>query len=138
MDTQTDHNGNSGAVHYKNVRIAHWDKIAETLDKWGRFNAYYHERLREVVRFSVPSGQRVMEIGCGTGDLLASLDPSYGVGIDFSTAMIKQAKTRHPHLHFVTADAHELQLQETFDYIIIPMSLMSYGMFRLFCRRYCL
>ena len=119
MDTQPDHNGNSGAVRYRNVRIAHWDRIAETLDKWERFNAYYHKRLREVARFSVPSGQRVMEIGCGTGDLLASLDPSYGVGIDFSTAMIKQAKTRHPHLHFVTADAHELQLQETFDYIIL-------------------
>lgn len=106
--------------NYRNTRIAHWNNIAETLDKWERFNAYYHKRLREVVRFSVPPGQRVIEIGCGTGDLLASLEPSYGVGIDFSAAMIKQAKTRHPHLHFVTADAHELELQETFDYIILP------------------
>ncbi len=105
--------------NYKKTRIAHWNNIAETLDKWERFNAYYHRRLREVVRFSVPPGQRVIEIGCGPGDLLASLDPSHGVGIDFSAAMIKQAKTRHPHLHFVTADAHELELQDTFDYIIL-------------------
>jgi len=104
---------------YKKTRIAHWDKIAETLDQWRRFNAYYHERLREVVRFSVPPGQRVIEIGCGTGDLLASLDPSYGVGVDFSEGMIEKAKARHPRLHFVTADVHELELQDTFDYVIL-------------------
>jgi SAM-dependent methyltransferase len=119
MDKKTNHNGNATAIQHRNARVAHWDKIAETLNKWRRFNSYYHERLRKVVRFSVPPGQRVLEIGCGTGDLLASLEPAYGVGVDFSEAMIKEAKARHPHMHFMTADVHELELQDKFDYVIL-------------------
>lgn len=104
---------------YQTSRIAHWDGVAGNLDRWSRCNSYYHKRLREVVRFAVPSGQRVIEIGCGAGDLLASLEPSYGVGVDFSPAMVEKARSRHSHLRFVCADAHDLELDETFDVVIL-------------------
>jgi SAM-dependent methyltransferase len=64
-------------------------------------------------------GARVLEIGCGQGDLLAALHPAVGVGIDFSPAMIERARARHPGLRFVEADAHDLDLAETFDYIVL-------------------
>lgn len=110
---------NASYMAYKSMRISHWDKIAVNLSKWNRCNSYYHKRLEEVARFSVPPGQRVIEIGCGTGDLLASLKPSYGVGVDFSAEMIKQAKNRHHDLSFIEADAHELELKGKFDYVIL-------------------
>ncbi len=62
---------------------------------------------------------RVLEIGCGHGDLLATLKPSMGVGLDFSKEMIRRAAARHPHLHFIVADAHDFVLNDTFDVIIL-------------------
>jgi ubiquinone/menaquinone biosynthesis C-methylase UbiE len=103
---------------YQKKHIAHWDQIAVGKNKWGRFNRYYHKRLLDVMRFIIPPGHRIIEIGCGGGDLLASLEPSYGVGIDFSKEMIRQAKENHPDLHFVHVDAHELKLKDQFDFVI--------------------
>jgi SAM-dependent methyltransferase len=61
---------------------------------------------------------RVLEIGCGRGNLLAALRPSRGVGIDFSGTIIGEAQLGHPDLHFVEMDAEHIDLDETFDYII--------------------
>src|SRR5262249_6770235 len=79
----------------------------------------YHRCLEATYRFLVPPGRRVLEIGCGRGDLLASLRPGYGVGIDFSGEMIRPGVRRHHHLHFQEAGAHELPPEETFDFIIL-------------------
>ncbi len=73
-----------------------------------------------VYRFVVPAGSRVLEIGCGTGDLLAALAPEGGVGVDFSPAMLAEARRRYPNLQFVEADAHDLSAVEgTFDVIVL-------------------
>jgi SAM-dependent methyltransferase len=61
----------------------------------------------------------VLEVGCGYGDLLAALKTERGVGVDFSPEMIRYARKRHPELHFVEADAHYLEMDETFDTIIL-------------------
>jgi SAM-dependent methyltransferase len=68
----------------------------------------------------VPPGLRVLELGCGEGDLLAALQPDRGTGVDFSPRMIEQARRRHPQLQFVQADAHDLsQLTGPFDVIVL-------------------
>jgi len=79
----------------------------------------YYRRLTEIFKFLVSPGQKVLEIGCGRGDLLAALDPSPGLGVDFSSEMIHLAQARHPQLTFIHGDAHELDLAETFDVIIM-------------------
>jgi len=61
----------------------------------------------------------VLEVGCGVGDLLSSLNPKRGVGVDFSPEMIKRARTRHPKLEFQTADALDFSVNEKFDYILL-------------------
>lgn len=107
-------------VKYRESRISHWDKIARKTDRWESKGGYYHKRLREIYEFLVPPGQRVLEIGCGKGDLLAALKPTYGVGIDFSPEMIKRARDHHPEIRFIEADAHYLTaIDETFDVIIL-------------------
>jgi SAM-dependent methyltransferase len=80
---------------------------------------FYHVLLRRYYSFFIPAGSRVLEIGCGTGDLLAALKPSYGVGIDFSEKNLALARERHPDLHFHTAEAETFQSKEKFDYIIL-------------------
>jgi SAM-dependent methyltransferase len=105
---------------YRRERVAHWDAVACAWDRRASLGATYHRRLERVYRFLVPPGKRVLEIGCGTGDLLAALAPSVGIGVDFSGEMLGRARQRHPALRFVEADAHEVGgLGETFDFVIL-------------------
>jgi SAM-dependent methyltransferase len=79
---------------------------------------YYRRRLADVYRSLIPPGARILDLGCGQGDLLASLKPSYGVGVDVSPTMIANARARFPRLHFVEADVHAFSSSEKFDFIL--------------------
>jgi len=104
---------------YRKTRTAHWDAIAAKRDHWRGMGGWYHRRLEEVYRFHVSPNQRVLEIGCGMGSLLAALKPSRGVGIDFSAEMIRRARELRPELEFHQLDAHDLStLKGPFDIII--------------------
>jgi ubiquinone/menaquinone biosynthesis C-methylase UbiE len=110
---------NEAYLNYQKTRKEHCDANAEKMDNWKGLGGYYHDRLKNVYRFLVTPGQRVLEIGCGRGDLLASLEPSYGVGVDFSSAMVKRASERHPNLTFIEADAHEFTSSDKFDIVVL-------------------
>jgi len=111
------------AGSYRRERVEHWDGVARRWDRRSGLAGAYHRRLERVYRFLVPPGSKVLEIGCGTGDLLAALQPAVGVGIDFSGEMVSRAARRHPGLRFFQADVHELAAPEdpgeTFDFIIL-------------------
>ncbi len=105
---------------YQNTRQSHWDAVARKRDTWRGMGSWYHRRLIEIYQFLVSPNQRVLEIGCGTGSLLARLKPSRGVGIDFSADMIERAKLRHPELEYHQMDAHDLSgIDGPFDVIIL-------------------
>ncbi len=95
------------------------DAQAPDSDRWRRKNRYYYEEVERIVRFHTPQDASVLEIGCGTGDLLAALEPSRGVGIDISPKAVEIARTRHPLLTFHVGDAEDLPLTEQFDYVIL-------------------
>jgi len=99
--------------------ISFFDDFAEEEDTWIQKTSGYHLPLTGIATSFVPEGQRVLEVGCGRGDLLAQLRPSYGVGVDVSARMIETARRRHPDLTFVIARGEELELGETFDYIVL-------------------
>jgi ubiquinone/menaquinone biosynthesis C-methylase UbiE len=52
--------------------------------------------LETYYAFVIPQGKRVLEIGCGSGDLLNAVKPCYGVGIDFVPEVIEMAKMNYP------------------------------------------
>lgn len=106
---------------YRAARRTHWDCIArQDAEREPGAAAYYHRRLAEIYGFLVPPGERVLELGCGLGDLLASVRPRQGVGVDFSPEMAAQASRRHPELQFIEGDAHDLSgLDGPFDYVIL-------------------
>jgi SAM-dependent methyltransferase len=111
---------NEAANAYARERVEHWDGVARSPETWSSWGRYYHRRLNQIYQFLVAPGQRVLEIGCGLGDLLASLKPSIGIGVDFSNHMIQRAKKKHPELQFIQCDAHNLSLNEKpFDIIIL-------------------
>lgn len=106
-------------VKFQKARLLYWNDIAGTLETRTSWGDYYHRRVTQVYQSLVVPGQSVLELGCARGDLLAALKPATGVGVDFSKEMIRAARMRHPHLRFVYADAHELNLSEKFDVIIL-------------------
>ncbi len=105
------------------------DEIAPHRDRWLERGAFYHEEDLRYLRFLIPEGARVLELGCGNGQLLAALKPSFGVGVDFSAGMIAQARAAHPHLTFVEGDVEDRDLLKSlpgpFDAIIIADTLGS-------------
>src|SRR5271157_89993 len=111
---------NQTTAEYQKSHISHWDSVANKRDSWHGWGRFYHRRVEDIYRFLVGSNQRILEIGCGRGDLLASLQPGRGVGVDFSSEMIQRARARHAELEFVEADAHDLSsIHGSFDAIIL-------------------
>jgi SAM-dependent methyltransferase len=106
------------AEQYRHARRAAWDAVAKNSARsWG---GYYRRRLQQVYQLLIPEGARVLEIGSARGDLLASLKPGYGCGVDFSPAMVESARSKHPDLYFRVADVHDLDLGgESFDFIVL-------------------
>jgi ubiquinone/menaquinone biosynthesis C-methylase UbiE len=105
---------------YQSCRKLHWDKTSDLMKQKKGLGGYYHRRLEEVYCHLIPPGHSVLEIGCGNGNLLKAVNPSFGVGIDFSPNMLLEAKKAHPDLHFVLTDALESVLHnKPFDFIIL-------------------
>lgn len=103
----------------KQSLVQFYDQLAAKRVKWKKRNRFYHRSLEKYFSFIIPKNSKVLELGCGTGDLLHSLQPSKGVGIDFSEKMIRTATASYPELTFDVQDVENLQLQETFDYVIL-------------------
>jgi len=82
-------------------RQQYWDQTAQQLDGDPAIRNYYRKRLAQIYGFLIPPGMRVLEVGCGQGDLLASVRPSYGVGIDLLPLMIERAQRRHPKVRYI-------------------------------------
>ena len=107
----------------KTAILANSEQLASRRQRFRERAAFYHEEELRYLRFLIPPGQRVLEIGCGTGDVLAGLEPSFGLGVDFSPAMIDQAKRLHPDLQFKVGDVEDsdfiASLPGPFDIILI-------------------
>ncbi len=113
------------AVEWERTFRAHYD--TKPRHRRGAKPHYYYSRIMKRLAFLVAPGSRVLDIGCGTGDVLALLKPSYGVGVDFAPNAVAEAQNRHPHLHFFAMRGEDVaRLHETFDYIIINQVLCDF------------
>ena len=106
--------------NHREARQIHWDIIARKRDTWRGMGNWYHRRIEQIYRFLISPGQRVLEIGSGSGELLATVQPASGLGIDFSTEMVTRARERHTEIELIRADAHDLSaIKGPFDAIIL-------------------
>ncbi len=109
----------------KETLSSYFDELAHDRDKWKKRNRFYHKILEKHFSFIIPEGSSVLELGCGTGDLLNAVKPSYGVGIDFSEKMLDIARGKYPKLEFIHSDANDFSYNGKFDYVIISDLLSS-------------
>jgi SAM-dependent methyltransferase len=110
--------------------IRRWsDATASERSRWRRRAAFFHSEDLHYLRFLIPEGMRVLELGCSTGNLLAELKPSFGVGVDLSGSAIEEARRAYPTYTFYAGDIEApgfiQSLPGPFDYIVIVDTLGS-------------
>jgi hypothetical protein len=97
----------------------HYERICEGRADYIAKNAYYYEQVFQLLRFIIPPGKRVLQVGCLTPDFLNAVAPSFGVGIDLSARQVELASRRFPHLRFQVHKNYYVGNVGTFDYVII-------------------
>lgn len=117
---------NIGKLNSKESIKEHFESIAGRRLVWKKRNRFYHRSLEKYFSYIIPPDSLVMEVGCGTGDLLAAVKPAFGLGLDFSDKMIGIATSRFPDLHFQLYDIENADVNDNlsqygqrFDYIIL-------------------
>lgn len=83
-----------------------YDRNHDGIERARRARRYYYGTLTRVLRARIAPGQRVLDLGCGSGHLLAALAPSRGVGIDVSGKAVANARRLYgsPSLSFLEGD----------------------------------
>ena len=108
----------------RRARIERLDRAAELRAGFDRRHAYYYKELSDLIRSLIIPGQRVLEVGCGLGDLLAAVAPENSVGIDASPRAIEIGSKRHPHLDLRAIDVESDPLPEgPFEAIILSEAI---------------
>jgi SAM-dependent methyltransferase len=83
----------------------------------------YRRLLAHYYNLLIPQDSRVLEIGCGRGELLAHLHAREVTGVDLAPAQIEAARARLPRGRFFVQTGEELDLPGPFDVIIISDTL---------------
>lgn len=78
----------------------HFESIAHDYDKWKKKNYYYYNSLKEFFKKNVGPDDKVIEFGCGTGDILNAVAAKHKVGLDIAEEMIKRAREKYPDITF--------------------------------------
>jgi SAM-dependent methyltransferase len=120
----------SGPVSVRKREVLrHADEAAAGRQKWLSKASFFHSEDLDYLKFLIPQGARVLELGCGTGHLLAGLLPKQGLGVDLSARMVDVARRSNPDLAFVVGDIEDPEfmrsLQGPFDVVLIVDTLGS-------------
>ncbi|HVU23538.1 MAG TPA: glycosyltransferase [Opitutus sp.] len=99
----------------------HFDWVSENDGPARSVQAGFHAGIAASLRQIVPPGSRVLEAGCGRGDLLRALRPARGLGIDISAGMLEQARAKDAAgvCEYRPGEASTFRSEETFDYIVL-------------------
>ena len=84
---------------------------------WG--SRSYRACLARCYNQFIPQGASVLEIGCGSGELLSGLNTRKIAGVDVSPKQVELARQRLPQGRFFVQAGENLSLNETFDFVIL-------------------
>jgi len=115
----------------KTLRVASemsiFDKTAKVYDEVSFAISFGIVRLWEREVLKRVSGERVIDIGCGTGRLLERITANLKVGVDYSLEMLKVARKRNKDFFLVRGDAHRLPFKDNlFDCGVISLGLRHF------------
>jgi len=81
-------------------------------------HAFVWEKARCLLEWlAAQSGERILDVGCGTGHLSAEIATSGArvVGVDRSPEMVAEARQKFPEVKFEVCDARDLLFMQEFD-----------------------
>ena len=114
---------NDKKINIKELVKKHFDNLASERSSWIKKSIGFYSEDIKVMQELIPVGSSILEIGCGNGNLIGSLKPSYGVGIDISPKMLLEAKKQYNNIDFIEGDIESEncldKIDGTFGYIII-------------------
>ena len=87
-------------------------------ERYDEKHAFVYQKAKGLVELLAPKpGERILDLGCGTGALTAEIAARGAdiLGLDRSEEMIAQARKKYPELKFEVADARTLKFQAEFD-----------------------
>jgi SAM-dependent methyltransferase len=103
----------------------YFNSIAENRIRYRKSKSYYWNSITKYFNYFCHEESSVLEIGCGTGELIHQIKSGRKVGVDFSEKMIDEARKQFPNDDFQVMDAENISLNETFDVIILS-NLVGY------------
>lgn len=104
--------------------------VYDKADYYNEFAEYYDEGsstdnvakvklLQGIIQKLNPEARSILEIACGTGNVLAPLSKHYDVtGLDLSPNMLDIARAKLPNMTFIEGDMTEFELGKKFDVVL--------------------
>jgi trans-aconitate methyltransferase len=107
------------------------ERVRETGTEWdAKLYEAKHEFVwkygSDVVSLLDPrAGERILDLGCGTGHLTAQIAESgaHVTGVDRSAEMVAAARLKYPNLKFEISDARNLTFRDEFDAVFSNATL---------------
>jgi SAM-dependent methyltransferase len=107
--------------------MAQYDSFARFYDG---VNGEPEDRIAQILAYIDqfrPAARSVLELGCGTGAILAGLGSGFSLtGIDLSRAMLDVARRRCPTARLIEGDITSFDLGETFDVAICVYDTLNH------------
>ena len=101
----------------------HFNSFSNERDKWLVKSRYFHSEDLMFYKSLISSKSSVLEIGCGNGKLIGSLNVQKAVGVDISDKLVSIAKKKFSHCQFYCSSLENIKsiAEELpkFDFIII-------------------
>ncbi|WP_232696936.1 class I SAM-dependent methyltransferase [Brevibacillus daliensis] len=96
---------------------------AQMYDHQLGFVSEYGKGLLELLQ--PQAGERILDLGCGTGDLSKQIAESGAVviGMDYSEDMVREARNKYPTISFIQGDGAEFSLDQKVDAIFSNAAL---------------
>ncbi|MCU4163262.1 glycosyltransferase [Carboxylicivirga caseinilyticus] len=100
-------------------RIKYFESRADNWVKYRKRRSYYWDSITRYCNYFIHEDSSVLEVGCGSGELLAAINGKEKVGIDFCKPILDQAKEQFPDIRFELMEAENINLDHKFDVIIL-------------------
>jgi ubiquinone/menaquinone biosynthesis C-methylase UbiE len=100
-------------------QLEYFENIAKRRNGKRRKHSYYWKDITYFCNYFAQEDISILEIGCGTGELIGEIKGKRKVGIDFSPGMLDIARKQYPSVDFICMEAENIALNEKFDLIII-------------------
>jgi len=83
-------------------------------------------RIRGYLARHLPGARSLLELGCGSGTIMAGLDLPRMTGLDRSPGMLARARAKVPRARFVQGDIASFELDERFDALICVFDTLNH------------